>query len=224
MRHSKWSIKTFGFFLLDLSDARIILTLYTSENKMKELIDIQQKLKVAKNQENKFGKYKYRSCEDILEALKPLLGENKCYLSLTDEIVLIGDRFYVKAIALMSNGSENCLATGMAREGLEQKGMSPSQITGAASSYARKYALNGLFAIDDNKDSDYTNEQKKEKVVDLPSVQDVTNFYNEMIKDDLWNYLKPQEIEGLKLAPTYGKFDVLKKDAGARKTEATKNA
>lgn len=125
---------------------------------MKELAIIQSKLKAPKGQKNTFGGYKYRSCEDILEAVKPLLRETSCTLILNDEVVLMGDRFYIKATATISN-TENEVATttAFAREEETKKGMDASQITGAASSYARKYALCGLFAIDDGKDADSLN-------------------------------------------------------------------
>lgn len=129
---------------------------------MKELIEIQKELKAPKGQYNSFGKYKYRSAEDILEAVKPLLHKNKCQLTLADEIVLIGDRYYVKATARISNGTETEYTCAYAREDEDKKGMDGSQITGTASSYARKYALNGLFCIDDTKDADtdeYANQQ-----------------------------------------------------------------
>lgn len=121
-----------------------------------ELSRIQKELKAPKGQFNKFGNYKYRSCEDILEAVKPLLG--KCCLTISDEILLIGDRFYVKATARLALSNDDYIEnSALAREALDKKGMDESQITGASSSYARKYALNGLFAIDDTKDADATN-------------------------------------------------------------------
>ena len=117
----------------------------------KKLSEIQQKLKAPKNQFNKFGGFRYRNCEDILEAVKPLLGD--CILILTDKIVEVGGRVYVQATAeLIGEGSQS--STAYAREPESRKGMDESQITGAASSYARKYALNGLFCIDDTKDAD----------------------------------------------------------------------
>ena len=119
---------------------------------MKKLAEIQANLKAPKNQYNSFGKYKYRSCEDILEAVKPLLGD--AILTINDEIVLIGDRFYVKATVTIKEGEESVSTTAYARESAVKKGMDESQITGATSSYARKYALNGLFLIDDSKDAD----------------------------------------------------------------------
>lgn len=126
---------------------------------MKELIAIQSELKAPKSQFNKFGGYKYRKAEDILEAVKPLLNKQKCTLTITDDIVMVGNRIYVKATATIKNEKGECETTnGWAREEETKKGMDGSQITGASSSYARKYALNGLFAIDDNTDSDTTND------------------------------------------------------------------
>jgi hypothetical protein len=128
-----------------------------------KLQEIQSELKVAKAQFNKFGGYKYRSCEDILESLKPILGKNKCAIVLNDDLVLIGTRYYVKATATIY-GSDNeviGVSTAFAREAEMKKGMDESQITGTASSYARKYALNGLLAIDDSKDADTDEFSKK---------------------------------------------------------------
>lgn len=131
---------------------------------MKELIKIQSELKAPKNQRNNFGKYNYRSCEDILEAVKPLMHENNCVLTISDDIIMVGDRIYVQATAKIINleGHEE-YSTALAREPLSQKGMSEPQITGSASSYARKYALNGLFAIDDTKDDDTKEPPKQVK-------------------------------------------------------------
>lgn len=128
---------------------------------MSTLATIQSKIKAEKSQYNSFGKYNYRSCEDIVEAAKPVLLEHGFALNLTDEIIMLGDRYYVKAVASITNGTETYSATGYAREEQDKKGMDGSQITGAASSYARKYALNGLLAIDDTKDSDATNDHGK---------------------------------------------------------------
>ena len=128
---------------------------------MKELINIQSELKAPKSQYNSFGKYQYRNAEDILEAVKPLLKKNNCHLTITDEIILIGDRYYVKATAEITNGTEVVATSALAREEESKKGMDSAQLTGATSSYARKYALNGLFCIDDTKDSDYNNQGDK---------------------------------------------------------------
>lgn len=125
---------------------------------MKELGIIQSSLNVPKGQFNAFGKYKYRSCEDILAALKPLLKQNDCTLTISDDIMQVGNRFYIKATASLTNcNGEQVTVTAFAREEDSKKGMDASQVTGAASSYARKYALNGLFAIDDTKDADALN-------------------------------------------------------------------
>lgn len=132
---------------------------------MKELILIQSELKAPKGQLNKFGNYKYRSCEDILEALKPLLAKHNCLLFLSDDMVNIDGRYYVKAQATIINQEGLKLeVSAFAREEESKKGMDGSQVTGASSSYARKYALNGLFLIDDTKDSDATNTHDKEEV------------------------------------------------------------
>ena len=124
-----------------------------------KLAKIQSTLKAPKGQYNSFGKYKYRNCEDILEAVKPLLAEVKAVVIIGDELELIGSRFYVKATARFIDCETDAQITNTAyaREEDTKKGMDGSQITGASSSYARKYALNGLFAIDDTKDSDTTN-------------------------------------------------------------------
>ena len=124
-----------------------------------KLKEIQKKLKAPKNQKNTFGGYKYRSCEDILEAIKPLLHDNDCTLIINDEITPVIDNVYVKASATLTDceTGEQVTATAYAREQETAKGMTSPQITGSCSSYARKYALNGLFCIDDTKDADATN-------------------------------------------------------------------
>ena len=124
---------------------------------METLHKIQTKLKAPKGQYNNFGKYAYRSCEDILEALKPLLLEHGATLTITDKPELVGERYYIVATATLHAEGKEVSTQGSAREPQTKKGMDESQITGAASSYARKNALNGLFAIDDNKDADSTN-------------------------------------------------------------------
>lgn len=126
---------------------------------MKELIEIQKELKAPKSQTNAFGKYKYRSLEDILEAVKPIMYAKKCFLIINDNIELVGERFYVKATATLYNDEGQTVSvSAFAREDADKKGMDLSQLTGATSSYARKFALNGLFAIDDSADSDSTND------------------------------------------------------------------
>lgn len=125
------------------------------------LLDIQARLKAPKGQTNNFGHYKYRSAEDILEAVKPLLKENGCFLTISDDIIMVGSRIYVKATITLSKNGETIQTTAFARESESKSGMDASQITGAASSYARKYALNGLFCIDDTKDADALNTNKE---------------------------------------------------------------
>lgn len=130
----------------------------------KKLMNIQSELKAPKGQYNSFGKYKYRSCEDILEAVKPVLAKHGCTLTISDSIMLIGDRFYVKATATLSDtdSDKSISVSAYARESQDKKGMDSSQVTGATSSYARKYALNGLFCIDDTKDAD-TDEHRQQQ-------------------------------------------------------------
>lgn len=145
---------------------------------LKKLLKVQTTLKAPKSQRNTFGNYNYRNCEDILEAVKPILAEVNATVILTDELVQVGERYYVKATARFIDcdaDSEECSAiienTAFAREEENKKGLDSSQITGASSSYARKYALNGLFAIDDTKDSDATN-------VALASKEQITQIHN----------------------------------------------
>lgn len=141
---------------------------------MKHLIAIQSKLKATKGRWNSFGKYHYRSCEDILEAVKPLCAEEGCILLLSDEMVLVGERYYIKATAALKTPESEFIVSGYARESDDKKGMDASQITGTASSYARKYALNGLFCIDDNKDADtdeYQHEKKSRETKAKPEVK-----------------------------------------------------
>lgn len=138
------------------------------------LAKVQQELKATKDLFNKFGGYNYRSCESILESVKPLLAKHDLALTLTDEMVCIGDRIYVRATATVfptgDNDGEVCVSVdAFAREEETKKGMDASQVTGAASSYARKYALNGLFCIDDNKDSDATNTHGKDAETPPPT-------------------------------------------------------
>ena len=129
---------------------------------MKKLIEIQARLKVPKGNVNKFGNYKYRTAEQILESVKPLLKEEGCMLFLTDEIVLIGSKYFLKATAFFSDGGESLKVEGLA-ELSEHKGMSSEQATGTASSYARKYALNGLFLIDETESDPDNKEPQKDK-------------------------------------------------------------
>ena len=142
-------------------------------NVYEKLIAIQSELKAPKSQYNSFGKYAYRNCEDILEALKPLLKEHKSTIYIADEIVTVLDRFYIKATVTFIDAEtgEKIINTAYAREEEAKKGMDGSQVTGASSSYARKYALNGMFAIDDTKDSDFTNTTAKGNDATLSEAQ-----------------------------------------------------
>lgn len=161
-----------------------------------KLNEIQKNLKAPKNQYNNFGKYKYRNCEDILEAVKPLLGEATLYLS--DDIVEISGRIYVKATATFNDGKEVVNVSAFARESETKKGMDDSQITGSASSYARKYALNGLFLIDDTKDADTMDNSKKEekKELNLATEEQVEKLKN-LSQEDLKKVLSYYKIDSL---------------------------
>lgn len=158
-----------------ITDSQVVLT--------QRVGDIQHKLKAPKGQYNSFGKYNYRSCEDILEGVKPLLKEHNLALLIDDEIVQIGERYYVKATAKITDGREIVSATAYAREPDTKKGMDESQITGATSSYARKYALNALLCIDDTKDADTMDNSKK------PVQQTQETVYN-------WQTLKARATQG----------------------------
>lgn len=138
---------------------------------LEKLLAVQMELKAPKGQYNKFGGYNYRSCEDILEAVKPLCMKHECVLTISDDIIEIGGRVYVKAIATLTDidGQTEITNTAFAREPAEKKGSDASQITGAASSYARKYALNGLFCIDDTRDADTDEYRKQESAQNVPN-------------------------------------------------------
>lgn len=159
---------------------------------MQKLLQIQSELKAPKNQINSFGNYNYRSCEDILEAVKPLLVQHECTLTITDDIVAVWDRVYVKATATINDGNESISVNAFARESETKKGMDDSQITGSASSYARKYALNGLFLIDDTKDADATNDHKKREESKLALQWDDKPRFN----DEQFNKFKAWLLSG----------------------------
>jgi hypothetical protein len=161
---------------------------------MEELLRIQSGLNVPKNQRNDFGGFNYRSAEDILEAVKPLLKDEGCILTISDELVNIGERYYVKATAVISKvGEEKAIGvSAYARESKEKKGMDASQITGSTSSYARKYALNGLFAIDDTRDADTMDNTKN--IVKGSTVQKNTSAKQPTIKQV--SYLKSLGYDG----------------------------
>lgn len=156
-----------------------------------KLLSVQSKLKAPKNQFNSFGKYKYRSCEDILEGLKPILAENKASVILSDDIVQIGDRYYLQATATFIDveSCERLEVKALAREDENKKGMDLAQVTGSVSSYARKYALNGLFAIDDTKDSDSTNTHNNDKAIEPNTDNKLTNNTNKTLSEAQINEL-----------------------------------
>lgn len=163
-----------------------------------KLIEIQAELKAPKSQYNKFGGYNYRSCEDILEAVKPLCAKHEIVPLLSDEIAMIGDRFYIKATAKVTDGKDEISTTAYARESKDKKGMDESQITGSASSYARKYALNGLFCIDDTKDADFMDNSQNSKSQQQPKPQPAKEThvkgYNEFLKIQKEKNVPPVEI------------------------------
>ena len=175
---------------------------------MKELINIQCELKAPKNQYNNFSKYKYRNCEDILEAVKPLLEKYNIVLNISDEIIQMGNRFYVKSTAKVIKTTEDketfIASYGFAREEDIKKGMDSAQITGAASSYARKYALNGLFCIDDTKDSDTPNKFKPKPI---PKPKDMTKYKEIYKKVETLSKKTGKDIPQLVKEATNNKYD-----------------
>ena len=150
-----------------------------------KLAVIQQELCAPKSQFNQYGKYNYRSCEDILEGLKPCLKNAGCALTISDELVVIGERYYVKATATLYDAEIGSKIENVAyaREEETVKGMSSSQITGAASSYARKYALNGLFCIDDVKDADTRDNRQKEAKAQKQAEAEQKVIENQLINE-----------------------------------------
>lgn len=186
-----------------------------------KLVNIQAELKAPKGQYNSFGGYKYRSCEDILEAVKPLLRTFGLYITISDSIEEVGGKVYVKATATISDGDNQISTTAYAREAETKKGMDDSQVTGTASSYARKYALNGLFAIDDTKDADATNTHGKgQNEAQALDNKPATSQQLEKIKKTVENiaallaYYKVDRLEDL----TYGQA----RDAISRKERASR--
>ena len=182
-------------------------------NIYEKLVAIQSELKAPKNQYNNFGGYAYRNCEDILEAVKPLTKKNKASLVLTDDIIQVGERYYVVANAILFDNEkpeDKIVVRALARESEDKKGMDSSQLTGATSSYARKYALNGLFNIDDNKDADSmnNNEEEKPKVKtpeakttrkELPPEDKISNIQLETLKGMLTPEREPKLLEYFKV-------------------------
>jgi len=153
---------------------------------VEKLNDVQTRLKVGKGHRNDFGKYNYRNLADIFEGLKSILKDNGCYVTVSDEIVCVNDFNYIKATATFSDGNESIVTTGWARESVQKKGMDDSQITGATSSYARKYALNGLFAIDDTEDADSMDNREHKTIVNSPSLSKQPSEEVQQVSDE-WN-------------------------------------
>jgi hypothetical protein len=178
------------------------------------LAEIQAKLKAPKGQFNSFGKYHYRSAEDILEAVKKVINPMGFSITLTDDLIGADGRWYIKSVAELTDGVRTFKSIGLAREEETKKGMDGSQITGAASSYARKYALNGLFAIDDTKDSDATNdhgksqESKPQAKTGMPAPSQFDIEFAELIKD-VKNAQSNQELKAI--------WDLLTDEAKANK-------
>lgn len=174
-------------------------------NIYEKLLNIQNELKAPKSQRNNFGNYNYRNCEDILESAKPILKKYNCSVVLSDELVMIGERYYVKANAVIvdcDKTTDTIINSAFAREEETKKGMDGSQITGASSSYARKYALNGLFCIDDTKDSDATNTHGKvEKTVDNKATPKQSEILKKILSDEqitrLFDKYKINDIQDL---------------------------
>lgn len=174
------------------------------------LTEIQNELKAPKGQHNKFGNYDYRSAEDILEALKPLLKEHNAQLTLTDKPIMIGEWHYMEATARLLVDDKEVVNTAYARESPTKKGMDDSQITGTASSYARKYALNGLFLIDDTKDAD-TDEYQQNTKRDTERPEDASNKARENLKVVYTAYAEAVGMEKAKL-----EFNRIKSELGVK--------
>ena len=187
-------------------------------NIYEKLLKAQVELKAPKGQYNSFGKYKYRSCEDILEALKPVLDKFKLTLFIKDDVIEVNGRNYVKAVITLVNiekPDEIIETSALAREEREKKGMDGSQITGASSSYARKYALNGMFMIDDTKDSDSTNTHGKDKT-EQEKVQEFLNSRDGMIeklKENLSSDKLKRTLEAFKVEELWQMTDEQLKEA-----------
>ena len=184
-------------------------------NLTQRLLNAQSELKAPKGQYNNFGKYKYRSAEDILEAVKPINAKHGVLLTITDEPVLVGDWHYIKATATITDGTESIVVTAYARESLNKKGMDDSQITGTASSYARKYALNGLYLIDDTKDADtdeYRNQGNKAPAVKSATQAEIGNLKKEIIAfsklmTEQGKDVKPEQVEQTLNITDYAKLN-----------------
>lgn len=187
---------------------------------VQKVVLVQNELKAPKGQFNKFGNYKYRSCEDIVESLKPILKKYEIMLNLSDELVLIGDRYYIKAVAGLTDGTDVIQSVAYAREPEALTGMSASQITGTASSYARKYALNGLLAIDDTKDPDTdefaktTEQEPKEEQKATPNqIKVLANVYKD---ENLKKLLEANNISKIEDLPMTKASELISKLKGTK--------
>lgn len=177
-----------------------------------KIIAIQRDLKAPKNQKNSFGGYKYRSCEDILEAVKPLLQEHGLKQTISDDIINVGNRYYIKATVTVTDGENTETVTAFAREAENKKGMDESQITGTASSYARKYALNGFWLIDDTKDADTdAYDRQKKKAAKKPDLSPDSEKW-----DDAVDNLASGKVTLAKIKKHYNVTDENKLQAEAR--------
>jgi len=163
------------------------------------LSDIQIILKAPKDSYNSFGKYKFRNCQSILENVKPLLEKHTASLTLSDEVVAVGDRIYTKATATLSHGEESVSSTAFAREADDQKGMTAAQVSGSTSSYARKYALGGLLCLDDSEDDDSTNQHGKIEPTKTanPPAKPATSEADEMVKRITDAFWQQTDLAGL---------------------------
>lgn len=182
---------------------------------IEKLAEIQRTLNAPKNQRNSFGGYNYRSCEDILMAAKPLLAPAGLVVTISDEITQVSDRIYVKATATISDGENSISTTAFAREASEKKGMDASQVTGSTSSYARKYALNGLFLIDDNKDADHMDNREepsktKPATISAEQVESITALADE-VNADVPKMLGFYKVKSLSELPLLAYHDVITK-------------
>lgn len=187
---------------------------------VKVLHKIQKQLKAPKNQRNEFGKYNYRSCEDILEAVKQLLPEGYVVM-ISDKVINIGERYYIEATVSFSDGKDTVTTTALAREATKQTGMNDSQLTGSTSSYARKYALNGLFCIDDTKDSDFSNTHSQSQSRPLASKPMKIHSANQIQSPDDQIWVKLKGLIGLAGQDEYKK---IKEEKGLKQVYETQDA
>ena len=186
-----------------------------TQNLTQKLLNVQRDLKAPKGQYNKFGKFNYRSAEDILEAVKPLNAREEILLTISDEPIFIGDWHYIKATASITDGKDTHVVTAYAREALNKKGMDESQVTGTASSYARKYALNGMYLIDDTKDADtdeYRNQGNKAPASKSASQAEIGNLKKEIIAfsklmTEQGKDVKPEQVEQTLNITDYAKLN-----------------